>query len=295
VSTLNLLVVITICCWGIWGILDKKALETSNPRDVLLMLYSTYIVQLPLFAILVNSNIGWHIKSGVLIWTGVAAVTYTLAAIAYLTAMDLSEASYVLGITAAYPIILQFLAVFFLGEDLVAMRVLGGALIAAGVFAIGFSEKKSEEKAEPKKRMLMLVCVVLATLAWGCWGLFDKKALESGTPLEVYFAQTCWDVLLLVIVFIIFKVQGHKPNLTVARSWKFALLSATCIGIGAWTYLSAMSMSTASYVIVITGCYPLLMYLFALLFLKEQFNRIRFAGIALVVFGGILVQLTQAA
>jgi uncharacterized membrane protein len=54
-----------------------------------------------------------------------------------------------------------------------------------------------------------------------------------------------------------------------------------------------MSLSTASYVVVITGCYPLLMYLFALLFLKEKFNAIRFAGVVLVVAGGGLVQLSQ--
>jgi drug/metabolite transporter (DMT)-like permease len=294
VSTLNVLVLITILCWGIWGILDKKALEGSNSRDVMLMLYSTYVIQLPIFGIWLHSTLGWHLKPELFLWTGIAAVTYTIAAIAYLTAMDLSEASYVLGITASYPIILQFLAVLVLGEQLVTMRIFGAALIGAGVFAIGFSGGKSAQ-TDRKNKMTMIICVVLATLCWGCWGLFDKKALSLGQPLEVYFAQVLWDILLLLVLVVVFRLQGHKPNLRVKRPWIFAVLSATCIAIGAWTYLSAMNISTASYVIVITGCYPLLMYLFAMLFLKERFNRIRFAGIALVVFGGILVQLTQAA
>jgi drug/metabolite transporter (DMT)-like permease len=295
VSTLNVLIIITIICWGIWGILDKKALEGSNSRDVLLMLYSSYIIQLPIFGLWLNATLGWHLKPELFYWTGIAAVTYTVAAIAYLTAMDLSEASYVLGITASYPIILQFLAVLVLGEQLVFMRIVGAALIGLGVFAIGFSGEKSQQNMDRRQRTTMITCVILATLCWGCWGLFDKKALALGQPLEVYFVQILWDLVLLIIVAGIFRMQGHKPNLRLKRPWLFALLSATCIAIGAWTYLCAMSISTASYVIVITGCYPLLMYLFALLFLKEKFNRIRFAGIALVVFGGILVQLTQAA
>jgi drug/metabolite transporter (DMT)-like permease len=51
-------------------------------------------------------------------------------------------------------------------------------------------------------------------------------------------------------------------------------------------------MASASYVITITGCYPLLMYIFAMWLLKERFNKMRFAGILLVVVGGALVQMT---
>jgi drug/metabolite transporter (DMT)-like permease len=56
-----------------------------------------------------------------------------------------------------------------------------------------------------------------------------------------------------------------------------------------------MTLTTASYVIVITGCYPLIMYIFALMFLKEKLNLIRLAGVILVVAGGGIVQLTQSA
>ncbi len=54
-----------------------------------------------------------------------------------------------------------------------------------------------------------------------------------------------------------------------------------------------MQRSEASYVIAITGCYPMLMYLLALVWLKERFSQARFAGISLVVLGGILVQLSK--
>jgi drug/metabolite transporter (DMT)-like permease len=56
----------------------------------------------------------------------------------------------------------------------------------------------------------------------------------------------------------------------------------------------AMTMATASYVIVITGCYPLFMYLFAMLFLKEKLDKLRVLGVLLVVLGGLMVQTTQS-
>jgi len=67
-----------------------------------------------------------------------------------------------------------------------------------------------------------------------------------------------------------------------------------CLILGTSTYLFALKMSTASYVIVITGCYPLFTYIFTLLFLKEKMQKWRLAGIIGIVIGGLLVQSTQS-
>lgn len=292
--SLDALILITICCWGIWGIFDKLALERACHRDVLLMLYLLYLPQVPLVWSLLNGLVpGWHLTAAVIGWTGLAAFTYSVAMVAYLTAMSKTEASYVLGITASYPLVLQLLAVALLKESLVLNRIVGAALIGLGVFAIGSSAAARAARLSRRDRAEMIACVALATLCWGIYGIFDKMAVSLAPPGVVYFAQCLWDILYLVLIAGIFKAQGHRFDLTSAPAWKFSALSTLCLTIGAWTYLTALAKSTASYVIVITACYPLLMYLFALLFLKEKFNRVRLSGIALVVVGGILVQLTQ--
>jgi uncharacterized membrane protein len=88
--------------------------------------------------------------------------------------------------------------------------------------------------------------------------------------------------------------RGNAPKIYEIRLWTFPILSALCLIIGGLAYLYAMSMSTASYVIVITGCYPLLMYTFAVWLLGEKVNRLRLVGIAVLVIGGIFTQLTQS-
>jgi drug/metabolite transporter (DMT)-like permease len=292
--SLDTLIIITISCWGIWGIFDKLALQTASHRDVLLMLFVLFVPQVPLVWLLVNATApGWHPTWEVWFWTGLAASAYTLSMLAYLQAMSKAEASYVLGITASYPLVLQLLAVALLGEHLVVTRMLGAALIGAGVFAIGVSKGRMQVQLATGDRLEMIVCIIIATLCWGVYGILDKKALSYTGPIEVYFTQCLWDVAYLFVVAAVFHLNGHRIDLTSLRAWRFSGLSALMLMIGAWTYLSALSQSTASYVVVITGCYPLLMYGFALLFLKETFNRVRFSGIALVVAGGILVQLTK--
>jgi len=293
--TLNILILITILCWGIWGIFDKKALDRASPQDVMLIMYLLYIPQMPVLFVLLNYLVpGWHLTAELLFWTFLITFTYTVAMVAYLLAMSKAEASYVLGITASYPVVLQVLAVFLLNETLVVSRLLGSALIGLGVAAIGGSKKESRQAVPKQENMLMILCVALATLCWGINGIFGKKAVTIAHPLEVFFGQCLWEPVFLVLVFCLFRAQGHRWRLNNRKTWLFCSLSALSLCIGALAYLNALSMSTASYVIVITGCYPLLMYLFALFVLGEQFNRVRLGGIALVVIGGILVQYTQS-
>lgn len=290
---LNALILITLVCWGFWGIFDKLALKEAHQLDVVLIMYLIYIPSIPVvWAACNHLTPGWQPSSALIAWTALAALCHTVSLLAYMHAMSKAEASFVLGITAAYPLVLQFFAVAMLGESLVAERLLGAVLIGLGVFAIGASNER-QETSRRADRWVMAACIALATLGWGAVGIFDKKAVSIAHPLQVYLGQISWDVVYLVFLLVYLKACGHQIQLGRRRTWKFCALSSACLMLGAWTFLAALAKSTASYVIVITGCYPLLMYCFAIWFLKEKFNRARAGGIALVVAGGLLVQLTQ--
>ncbi len=292
---LNLLIAITILCWGIWGIFDKKALEKASAMDVLVMLYIFYVVQIPVLLVAFNYLMpGWQVSSELVFWTGLAGFCYTAASLAYLKAMEKNEASFVLGITAAYPIVLQFFAFLILGETLVFSRLAGAAMIGLGILAISGSKGAGYQQLSGSAKLRMFACIVVATFGWGIWGIFDKKALGLAAPAEVFFCQCVWDLVWLIVILLASYSRGYRFALSNFHAWKYTGFSALCLTVGAWSYLYCLSASTASYVIVITGCYPMLMYLFALWFLSEKLNRLRLSGIALVVLGGILVQLTQS-
>ena len=211
----------------------------------------------------------------------------------------------VLGVTAAYPLVTQFLSLFFLHEQLVLARAAGAAAIALGVAAIGgstsvpsnpsdVSDPAHEKNSEPSKTFLLAGCVFVATFGWGIWGILDKKALEFGTPMETWVAECVWELVIFLVVSAVAHARGYRIDLKDGQSWLFAFLSALALAVGRITFLGALAVSTASYVIAITGCYPLLMYLLAMIFLKERFNKVRFVGILFVVAGGIAVQMTQS-
>lgn len=288
---LNILIAITLACWGVWGILDKKALNTSTHVGVLCRLYSLAIVQVPLlYAYLVFAQPHFGISSGAWYWTGIAAVFQLFSLASYMVAMTITDASLVLGATAAYPVVTQFLAVAFLGETLDPLRTLGSVGITAGVIAIGMSHEASAKKLTAREKTALTVAVLFAMFGWGIWGIFDKKAIGFGTPAEVWLAETGWECVLMVVCVTVACLLKYPIELKDKTAWWFTFLSAIALSVGRMTFLYALKSAPASYVIAITGCYPLLMYLLALWLLKERFSKVRLAGIMLIVSGGTAVQ-----
>lgn len=289
---LNLLIVVCNVCWSAWGIFDKKALALQNPWNVLLVQYALALAEAVIVGtIVVTAHIAapsnWY---GMWLWTALGCATSTMAMSAYLVAMSQAEASYVLGITASYPLVMQFLASAFLHEPLEGGRIVGSILIGVGVYLIGKSAKVATVGATPLNK-LVIVCISIATFGWGVHGLFDKCAVQCAPPLVVMLARTMIDSFTFACMYSVMRARKFPVQLRDKRVWALCSGSGCCLVIGYITYLQAMALSSASYVIVITGCYPLIMYLFAVVFLKEQVKPIRLAGVMLIVLGGVLVQL----
>ena len=227
---LNLLVLTTILCWGAWGIFDKKALERSSDRDVLLILYLIALPEIPILYLILNYSLpGWHLSWPIALWAGLGSVTSSLAMFAYLFAMSRAEASYVLGITASYPLIMQFLASAFLGEKLVVSRLIGSCLIGLGVAAVGQSAA-GQNMGGKQDKLIVLICVCLATFGWGVHGLFDKKAVELADPLVVFFTRSLVDAVTLCIFAIVLKLSRLQVNVRDQKTWRFSTFSSALFG-----------------------------------------------------------------
>jgi len=300
-TPLNLCILVSLLCWGAWGIFDKMALKYAPAILVMLCLFAFSVPCAIITTVLLNIyQPGWSISPEILFWTFLGFASYGIAMSCYLAALNISEASYVLGATASYPVLLQFLSTMFLGEALVPTRIFGSLLVAAGVTAIGASATKPDPSADPadnqaaaKKKPLLILFVIGATVLWGVWGIFDKKAVIAGGGLAAYLCHCIWE-LVFIPPLAYFVWKKHKNYFKTGwKLWGPITGSGLCINVGGFSYMMALSLATASYVIVITGCYPLIMYLLALWILKEKFNVVRLIGIILVTIGGIITHGTE--
>jgi len=286
-------IVATLLTWGIAGIFDKKAVESADPKAVFVTFHLFLIViTLVLWIALPWIYEDWSIAPGVILWEGLNAVAAMAAFLFYYYAMSKTQASWVLGITAGYPIIGQLLSTPLTGEPFKMSSVAAAALVSFGVAMIGWSAGEEQKKLKHSDKVSLILCVALSTLLWGLLGIFEKLALNYGRPFETYFAQAAWKTVLVVLLLVGFKKFGFTTAFRAPGAWKFSWLSAAGVTAGNIAYILALTQSTAGYVITMTAGYPLVMYVFALMFLKEKLNIIRAAGIALIVAGAVAMELT---
>lgn len=151
-------------------------------------------------------------------------------------------------------------------------------------------------KAAKKWELIIIaVAVAVAVCGWALRGIFDKIALASAHPVELFLAKYSIDSLLGLAALAVVFVAKKAPKQVNAKALPFALGSALCLAAGSAGYYVALSMAPASYVVAITGCYPLVLYGLALMFLNEKFNKSRVLGLLLITAGGIITQITQGA
>jgi drug/metabolite transporter (DMT)-like permease len=290
-------ILIALACWGMCGIFEKKALGFGNNFEAILTLLALNVIQVPIFCTFLNaSHPHWHLTSEGLMWSIALSMTSAIANLAYLRAMSKSDASFVLGSTACYPVVSLIMAALFLGEKFPMLRLMGAAVVALGVFAVSLPIRDAAAQRQTLGRLPSDVkfSVMIAALAWGVSGILGKKAVTIADPLEIALGRYLFDGIMFIALWHLFRHQNRQVNLRKPFVWMFCGLSATCLALGGWSSLSAMSRLPASYVISITACYPVIMYILAILLLKEKFSVTRFAGIMLIVLGGMFIQLTRA-
>lgn len=296
----NTSVLVSLMFWGAWGIFDKKALSLTTPTNQLFAVYAFA----PLYGLLIAGGLtltmpSWHLSPAVMLYCSLGAAASVTALGAYLLAMSKGDASVVLGVTAGYPVVAQILAHFILGEPLLPARLLGCSVMVAGIVLLSATAKKNSSETGEVRRgvspaLITTIGITLSVLCWALRGIFDKLAVSAADPFEVCVGKYLCDSILALILFV-FLSRKATTNVIApkAKSWALAGGSALCLAGGNIAYYIALAMASASYVITITGCYPLVMYLLALLVLKERFCFSRAAGIALITIGGILTQTTS--
>lgn len=287
------LVIATLLGWGVAGIFDKKAVENSSPKAVLVTFHLFSIPMILLMLCVLPFIYGqWQLAPGVIFWEGLNGIASVVAMLAYFWAMSKAQASYVLGITAGYPIIGQLMAVPLTNEPFSPAGLIGAGLVSAGVFMIGLTPSQEDGKVLPlRSKVLLTLAIAVPTILWGLLGLFEKRALDFGRPLEAYTALLIWKAAIAGVLLIWFISRKVDLNLGARKTWEFSWSSSALVNLGNIASLFAFTMAKASYVIVMTAGYPLVMYVCAVLFLKEKILPLRLAGMLMVIAGCVFADL----
>jgi len=129
---------LAMLCWGIGPILAKTGLVSLEPFSALTIRSVSVAVILLVTSFLTGkmtalSQVDLRAVSFII---GDGILAAFLGQMAYYYALKIGEASVITPFAAAFPIVTLILAVILLGEDFSVQKLVGSALIVAGVIII---------------------------------------------------------------------------------------------------------------------------------------------------------------
>jgi len=130
-----LFIVTAIIGWALWAFLSKIAMSTIHPLMVQFVTYVVGIVSAAIYFIFIYKfQLKWNVVG--IGWATIAAVFGILGSSMYMFASSQKEVSSVLPLAAAYPVLVCILAILFLGETFTLNKLIGLALVTAGVYVL---------------------------------------------------------------------------------------------------------------------------------------------------------------
>jgi transporter family protein len=138
--------------------------------------------------------------------------------------------------------------------------------------------------------VVIWLLVLVATLAWGFWGIFDKKALATAAPPVVLLISVMAQGVVALVAVLVLRLSG-QPIEWKSETLLWGGLSGLAVAGGLVAYLYALSQRDASWVLGITAGYPAIMVVVAILWLGEAVSLTRLAGIGVVILGIYLIGL----
>lgn len=201
--------------------------------------------------------------------------------ICYFKALSIGDVNKVVPIDKSSTILSVLLAIVLFGEtDHLAIKLLGTALLAAGIFWM--IEKKQTEK-EVKNNQWVLYAVLSAIFA----ALTSILAKVGITGVESNLGTAIRTGVVLVMAWIIVFMKGKQKEVVKIdpKELGFIALSGAATGASWLCYYYAIQNGAVSVVVPIDKLSILVTVVFSRVFLKEAISKKALAGLALMVAG----------
>ena len=127
----------------------------------------------------------------------------------------------------------------------------------------------------------------LCIVWWGLWGFLAKIGSVSATPFQLQILFTLG--MVPVALAVLFSVRGKLDR--DRKGVSFGILSGVMTGLGILGYYAALKTEDVSVVTPVTGLYPLLTVVLAVIFLRERLNRVQMGGIVLALAAIVILSL----
>lgn len=262
------------------GIRDVDSHVATAIRTIVVLIFSWLMV-----FIVGSQRTVFNIETRTFLFLILSGLATGASWLCYFKALQLGDVNKVAPIDKSSTILTMILAFIFLGENISMNMIIGMIAIGIGTYLM-IQKKKGLEKVVEGKAWLIyaLLSAVFASLT----SILGKVGMEN---VESNLGTAIRTVVVLIMAWIIVfvtKKQGDIKKID-KRSLIFIILSGIATG-GSWLcYYKALQGGLASIVVPIDKLSILVTVLFAYVFLKEKLSKKSLLGLALMVFGTLML------
>jgi len=239
---------------------------------------------------------GWHPWA----WGALAGLLNGIATLSLYRSFEVGKLAVVAPLSASYPMLTLALSLFT-GEHLTAARIVGSALIVAGVALVAGGEKTWVESSTNKSGEEYSVAPVpSATPKSGIgWALLASTGFGFlfwllGTRIipAVGYGATVWMIRLTSSILTAIVILFFRQPISLRRSGPVPvwLVGMGALDTGAFVMSNyGMQIEQVSVVTVLTSLYGAVTVALAAIFLRERISRWQWLGIAAIFAGIVLI------
>ncbi len=274
--------------WGIWGVVAKLISEDVNPFMNHLLFSIGMLFTLPFVlkgctkASFSRKGFLWGCVAGCFAIAGNIAVFYAFS--------NGGQASIVIPFTNLYPLVTILIAVLAFKERLNAINVLGLAIAVPAILLLSGGVQAFKDPSGFFKGIGLNGWFLFSLAAIVCWGVFSaaQKITTNYISAEWSYAAFVFTSCLIAIGF---SVTGNIHFNLSTKTISLGAVAGLLNGLGVLASFGAYrAEGKASAVTTIAGALqPVFTIVLAVLFLKEKLSGIELLGIALAIFGALLL------
>ncbi len=286
------LALITAIVWSIAVILFKKSGETASPLGLNLFKNTATLALIPPTMMILGQELFRPAPLNdyaLLMLSGVLGIG--IADTLFFMSLNLLGAARFAVVDCLYSPVIILLSIFFLSERFTVVQALGALIIISAVLAIG--RERSLVQITRRQLASGILLGAASMLAMGIGIVMIKPLLERSPVLwaiEIRLAGAA--VSLFLILGFYPKRKAVVQSILRAKGWKY-MIPGTLLGtyIALMFWIGGMKYAPASIASSLNQTSNIFVFVFAVVFLKENITRSKVVGMAMAAVGVFLIML----
>ena len=217
----------------------------------------------------------------------VTILTYVIGGTLYITSIKNAGVSIAASVTSIEPLYTFIFALFFLGEVITPIIILGTISIIAGISLLNIQKNGDETKRKNVRKGIIYAIIVA-----GLWAIGPVMLIPVFKHVSVFYVNMFRVAIQTIVMGTILISQKNFLS-----SFKMKTRDAVPIFLGGGLtgyvavilFLTSIQTIGVSIATPISCTYPLFAFVLAMVFLKEEITRFKLIGIIAIVSGTILI------